>query len=212
MVVKATVVGVSIYEYQARLWYWLTSCKDGSKYMLLKREPDNPYDRNAIKVVLCGEMYGKLGYIARRECKDILPILSYATSVECDMDPEEVIRGTKDGTLKAIPISIYCREPEHIVYTYYNKQMDPLYTGKTTYFKRRNVQHAEDDAWWNEAEVVGLRKFDTTVDMNIAEIFYITTQKPKYNKSCKNGTFEAITYEDDVEEEIHEKSEFPVEE
>ena len=38
-----------------------------NSYLFLKREPDNPYDKNAIAVMTGGEIFGTLGYVARED-------------------------------------------------------------------------------------------------------------------------------------------------
>ena len=60
-------------------------------YLTLEEEPDNPHDPNAIKVVVCGEFYGLVGYVGREFTTEVYQILEKCVSYRVDMKDEDEI-------------------------------------------------------------------------------------------------------------------------
>ncbi len=92
--------------------------------------------------------------------------------------------------------------PDYCVYTYYGYDMTPLYVGKTKDFFRRDAAHRKAK-WRKFARQVGIRHYKSEADMNIAEVYYIATKKPRYNKDCTSvSEIKNIRFKDASEEAI----------
>ena len=56
-----------------------------NSYLTLVEEPNNPVDKNAIKVVVRGEIYGLVGYVGKEYTQEVKNILNTCTSYRVDM-------------------------------------------------------------------------------------------------------------------------------
>ena len=84
-----------------------------------------------------------------------------------------------------------------VVYTYYNKNKEPLYTGKSIDFYDRHYWHMVRDEYSDEIEYVGLRFYDSPAEMEIAELFWIQKLKPQYNRASKHDAcFSSLSVSD----------------
>jgi hypothetical protein len=68
-------VGVTFKDAQNNIMTF--GCKDIGSYSLV-REPDNPYDPNAIRVALAGIVF--LGYVPREVAKELAPLMDEGRS------------------------------------------------------------------------------------------------------------------------------------
>jgi len=66
------------------------------------------------------------------------------------------------------------------VYFYYDNEKKIIYVGKANDVGQRWRGHREP--WMNEVVQIGVRTYDSRVDMDIAERYYIAKLCPKYNK------------------------------
>lgn len=63
------------YTYESYLSSRIGSADGRNSYLTLKREPDNPVDKNAVKVISKGEVYGEVGYVGKEYAELITEIL-----------------------------------------------------------------------------------------------------------------------------------------
>ncbi|MBR4020309.1 MAG: HIRAN domain-containing protein [Firmicutes bacterium] len=77
------------------LWNGYTSSISGelnrnidNSYLTLEEEPENPYDKNAIRVVCRGEFYGTVGYVGREYALQVKEILKTCQCYRVDMVDE----------------------------------------------------------------------------------------------------------------------------
>ena len=70
--------GTNMYKrerYESYLSSRINSADGWNSYLTLKREPDNPVDKNAVKVISKGEVYGEVGYVGKEYAELITEIL-----------------------------------------------------------------------------------------------------------------------------------------
>lgn len=70
--------GTNMYKrnrYESYLSSRINSADGWNSYLTLKREPDNPVDKNAVKVISRGEVYGEVGYVGKEYAELITEIL-----------------------------------------------------------------------------------------------------------------------------------------
>lgn len=68
------------------------------------------------------------------------------------------------------------------IYKFFNKQNECVYVGKTTHLKSRFYQHSNTQPWFNEVTRIEYAQCVKEFMIDIYELFYINTIKPKYNK------------------------------
>lgn len=93
-------------------------------------------------------------------------------------------------------MSEYLEEDDRRFYIYkmYDENEELLYIGKTTNIRNRIKQHFSKDTiekqpWKEDVFRVEYFELYTKVDMDIAELYLIATERPKYNESSTDTTF-----------------------
>ena len=93
-------------------------------------------------------------------------------------------------------MSEYLEEDNRRFYIYkmYDENEELLYIGKTTNIRNRIKQHfsrdiIEKQPWKEDVFRVEYFELYTKVDMDIAELYLIATERPKYNESSTDTTF-----------------------
>lgn len=77
-----------------------------NSYLTLKKEPSNPYDPNAIAVLVKGEYYGTVGYVGKDYIQEVKSIIKKHKHYKLDM------ANRSDYELDRIPMVITWEEGE----------------------------------------------------------------------------------------------------
>ncbi len=78
---------------------------------------------------------------------------------------------------------------KYYVYKYLDKDGSVLYVGQTINYIDRYKQHSKSSEWFNLHTEYLVHEISSEVDMNIAEIYLINTEYPKYNiRRCYSGS------------------------
>lgn len=71
---------------------------------------------------------------------------------------------------------------QFVVYTYYDKNAQPLYIGGSKDFYNAHFFNSQRFSFWDEVEYVGFVFENNEEDMKISKQYYIRAREPKYNK------------------------------
>lgn len=94
----------------------------------------------------------------------------------------------------------------YVVYSFYDKDKNPIYVGKSINFVDRYDWHRRKP-YYQEIEYIGFRQYNNRAEMDLAELFQIQNKLPKYNKSGKfNETLKLVSFQDFSKEEIFTRS------
>ena len=95
-----------------------------------------------------------------------------------------------------------------VVYSFYNKNKEPIYIGKSISFLDRYDWHLRKQ-YAKEIEYIGFRLYKNEAEMELAELFHIQKNIPKYNKASKyNYDLEMVSFKDFSTEEIFTRKNF----
>ena len=72
------------------------------------------------------------------------------------------------------------------IYKFYNKNDECLYVGKTNRLSNRFSQHKRDKIWFKEVEYIMTSQCKKEFMIDMYELYYINTLKPKYNRKDIN--------------------------
>jgi len=76
---------------------------------------------------------------------------------------------------------------QFVIYTYYNKEGEPLYIGCSKAFYSCHYLNAGRLSFFEDVEYVGFVFFDNEADMKDARKYFIKAREPKYNqRKCKS--------------------------
>lgn len=84
----------------------------------------------------------------------------------------------------------------YTIYKHLNNEEEIIYIGKSKSLLYRQRQHRENSEWFGEIDSIEYCIFDSKIEMDIAELYYINKYNPKYNsKDKRNDNVSNITIE-----------------
>ena len=84
----------------------------------------------------------------------------------------------------------------YTIYKHLDNDENIIYIGKSKSLLYRQRQHRESSEWFSEIDSIEYCIFDSKIEMDIAELYYINKYNPKYNgKDKRNDSVSNINIE-----------------